>query len=87
MRLLSLLAVGLLITGCSTATPMAELERQALATGDWSAVEKRERILLRRNMNRGMACPTGYIGYCVDKFKNPSCTCVERSAFRASLAH
>ena len=84
MRLLSLLAV-LLVTGCSTVTPMEELERQALLTGDWSAVEKRERILLRRQMNRGMACPNGYIGYCVEQGGRPECSCVERDVFRTAL--
>ena len=84
MRLLSLLAV-LVIAGCGTVTPLAELERQALTTGDWSEVEKRERILLRRNMNHNIACPNGYIGYCVDRYGGPECSCIERAVFRASL--
>lgn len=78
---LSILLAAILIAGCGTVTPMAELERQALATGDWSEVERRERIVLRRNMNRSMACPNGYIGYCVEN----SCSCVERDAIRAGL--
>lgn len=85
MRLLSLLAI-LLITGCGTVTPMAELERQALLTGDWSEVEKRERILVRRNMNRSMACPNGYIGYCTENYGQPSCSCVERDVIRAAFS-
>jgi hypothetical protein len=64
---------------------MAELERQALVTGDWSEVEKRERILVRRNMNHAMACPNGYIGYCVENYGQPSCSCVERNVIRAAL--
>lgn len=87
MKLKSLMIVALVagLAGCSSATPMAELERQAIMTGDWSAVERRERILVRKNMARGMACPSGYIGYCDASMGREQCSCVERDVIRAAL--
>ena len=84
MRALVLLT-GILLAGCGSVTPMEDLERQALLTGDWSAVEKRERMLDRQAIARREHCPSGTISYCVEEFGRSKCSCVGRSALRAAL--
>jgi hypothetical protein len=66
--------------------PMEELERKAFLTGDWSAVEARERMRLRQSMRRGLQCPSGYMGYCEVDFGSERCSCVERDAVRVALS-
>jgi hypothetical protein len=65
---------------------MKQLEAEALVTGDWSAVEKREFILNRREQRFGPKCPGDSIKYCVDALSRMRCTCIESnsiySAFR-----
>ena len=47
----------ILLTGCAGYTPLKQLEAQALLSGDWSFVEKRERMETRRNLQSNMQCP------------------------------
>ena len=84
MKFLALMIAGLLV-GCGTVTPLAELERQALLTGNWSEVEKRERILEQRRARRERSCPTGYIAYCVQDFGTNKCQCISRETFRTAF--
>lgn len=81
-----ILAGLFLAAGCSPMIPMAELERQALETGDWSAVEKRERMLERRGNGTAIQCPAGYISYCTERYGEATCTCMARDGFRAALS-
>lgn len=85
MKNLSAVVLFLLV-GCSVGPTMEELESQALLTGDWSRVEKRERTLVRRQLRAGIQCPNGYIGYCVDQIVAKRCTCLERDALRFVLS-
>lgn len=71
-----LLAVIMILGGCAASVPMAELERQAMLTGDWSAVEKRERQLARRAERNGPGCGRGFVSYCVDTGGYDRCTCI-----------
>ncbi|MDX1500410.1 MAG: hypothetical protein R3176_10960 [Woeseiaceae bacterium] len=84
MKFLTLMIAGLLV-GCGTVIPLEELEQQALISGNWSEVEKRERILEQRRARHGRSCPTGYIAYCVQDFGEKNCRCMTRETFRASL--
>ena len=47
------LLVLVLLGGCGTYTSLEQLEATAMLTGDWSEVEKRERIIARRNLRAG----------------------------------
>lgn len=71
-----LLAGVLLLSGCAASVPMAELERQAMLTGDWTAVERRERIMARRAERNGPSCGHGFISYCVNNGGSERCSCV-----------
>jgi len=82
-----LLFVGVLIlSGCGGVTPLAQLQEQAFLTGDWSAVEQRERILARRNVRQGMNCPAGTAAYCERRFGQQRCGCVDKEELQAVLS-
>lgn len=79
-------AIALLVlSGCGSFTSLAELEAEALRTGDWSAVELRERQIARRNLQSTLQCPPGEIGYCVKDFGDMRCTCVDQGRLNAFL--
>ena len=78
--------VALVLAGCGTYTPMEELERQALLTGDWSAVEKREAALERRKARLGPQCPAGMLAVCDGTMGGNRCTCVKSDALRSALS-
>ena len=76
------LVVAILLGGCAASVPMAELERQAMLTGDWSAVEKRERQKARRAARNGPSCGRGFVSYCVDTGGFDRCTCITGQSLR-----
>ena len=84
LRIAAMVAL-LVLAGCGTMTPTTELERQAFLTGDWSAVEARERMQVRRAMRHGMQCPTGHMGFCQDYLGSERCSCVQRDTVRIYL--
>ena len=87
MRILGVVAVLVLLAGCGTVTPLEELERQALITGDWSAVEARERMNERRRMRSGNnSCPGGFVAYCEGYGGQMECTCMTSQSVQRSLA-
>ena len=89
MRVLVILAAALAVltlSGCGSFQSMEELERQAMLTGDWSAVEQRERILARREQQRGLQCPSGHVSYCEKYVGRSDCRCITNDAMRDVLA-
>ncbi len=89
MRVLAILVamLGVLaLSGCSSFKSMEELEREAMLTGDWSAVEQRERILARREEERGLQCPSGQVSYCERVVGRADCQCISNDAMRDVLA-
>lgn len=85
MRVFALLGV-FFVTGCGTFTSMEELERQAMLSGDWSAVEARERILARREARFGHQCPVGQVSYCESYVGEMNCKCITNDSMRDVLA-
>jgi hypothetical protein len=73
----------ILLTGCAGFTPLEQLEAQALVSGDWSAVERRERIIARRNWYSNLRCPEGTIGYCEIHLSPSRCSCVDAKVIRS----
>jgi len=73
----------ILLAGCAEFMPLEQLESQAFLTGDWSAVEKRERMIARRNMYSNMQCPPGTIGYCETYGSPARCSCVDSKVIRS----
>lgn len=69
---------AMLIAGCGSFVTMEELQEQALLTGDWSAVEQREKVLARRAERRGPSCRNGQVAYCEIRMGDKVCRCLDR---------
>lgn len=86
MKAIAVLAVVLLVVGCAPVKTIEQLELEAAVSGDWSEVEKRERILARRNSQRGNDCPTGYVSFCKSFAGQEECGCITRQGMRDMFA-
>lgn len=73
-------------TGCASVKTLEELEMEAAVTGDWSEVEKRERLIARRNPAAALSCPTGYVAYCEKYVGDQRCGCVSRRVMQNIFA-
>lgn len=86
MKVLGVLAAMLLLTGCGSIKSMDELQLEASITGDWSEVEKRERMIARRKEREGPTCPKGYVTFCEQSGGEKRCGCVSRQGVREVFA-
>ena len=75
----------ILLTGCASYQSLEQLEAQALVSGDWSAVERRERIIVRRKQRNSFQCPPDSIAYCEMGISTDRCTCVDADRMRSFL--
>lgn len=85
-KLLCLLAVVAVVgtSGCSSRPTMEQLEKEAIATGDWSEVQKREEM--NRRMGRvdpDRQCPSGESLLCRQAGERENCECVESNWLRS----
>ncbi len=85
MKVMLLLGVFFLV-GCVSMPTLEELEEQAFLTGDWSAVEKRERLIAKRDSMRGPKCPAGTMAYCEGRMGQKRCGCISDAELRALLS-
>ncbi len=85
MKALGLAILLLLLGGCGSYQTLEELEQQAFATGDWSEVEKRERILAKRRVRTGSLCGSGATQYCESWGSTQRCTCMSGETLRDTL--
>ena len=82
-----LLVAGMVtMMGCASTQPtMAQLEAEALATGDWTAVERRERN--QANAFSGVPdCPGRMVATCERFGVKQRCTCLTQAAVRSRMA-
>ena len=82
----ALLVCLLLSSAC--ALPMEQLVNEALVTGNWSEVEKREAAALRRHVReQSMHCERDEVVYCKasGRLKKGVCTCKSYSDVRDAL--
>lgn len=84
MKTLGLVAILFFVSGCAPVKTMQELETEAAITGDWSAVEKRERLTARRDS--GIDCPAGTMSFCQTYGGQESCGCIARHSMRDIFA-
>ena len=85
MKVLGLVLLCCLLGGCGTYQTLEELEQQAYLTGDWSAVEQRERIIAKRRQQTGLMCPSGKTRYCERWGATERCACMNRDSLRDML--
>lgn len=74
MKGLIVVAAALLV-GCAPNKTLEELEFAALASGDWSAVEKRERNIERRKKERSVSCGADSVPVCQERSRGTICKC------------
>ncbi len=82
MKAIGNLILILMLGGCAAVPTLEELEDQALLTGDWSQVEKRERTIARRQAAEPLDCAEGYMSYCETRIVNTQCRCVSYTVMR-----
>ncbi len=64
------------LAGCAAKPSLEQLEDEAMVSGDWSAVEKREQSSSRLNPANDRSCPTGHAIVCVKNGMHEECECV-----------
>lgn len=74
MKGLIVIAAALLV-GCAPAKTLEELEFAALESGDWSAVEERERNIERRKKLRSVSCGSDSVPVCNERARGTVCKC------------
>ena len=83
MKFVGIVALCLLV-GCTARPTLEELETEAMATGDWAAVEKRERMDRRMGLvDPDNQCPNGKVLLCNKKGEHEDCECVSPGIIRA----
>ena len=76
MKFVAIMALCLLV-GCSARPTVDELEAEALVTGDWSAVEKRQRMNKRMSVVQSdSVCRGDKVAICETKSEQEFCDCV-----------
>ena len=74
MRTLSIVALIFLV-GCAGRPTLEELEAEASVSGDWKAVEQRERMIERMSVQTEAECAEGLVYYCQTKGHREICSC------------
>ena len=77
----------ILVAGCAPYVSLEQLENEALATGDWSKVEQRQRIIARQDLRRSGSCPAGTTEHCAVEIGQQRCTCVDEEFMSVYLEH
>ncbi len=85
MKVLLLLG-AFFLSGCMSMPTLEQLEEQALLTGDWTAVEKREKLIAKRERILGPLCPAGTMAYCQGYLGQIRCGCFSFAEMRALLS-
>ena len=76
MKIVGIMVLCLLV-GCAARPPIDELEAEALKTGDWAAVEKREHIDKNWGVvNTDSVCHGEKVEICYKKSAQKECACV-----------
>ena len=78
MRVVISIFVLSILGACAPATPLEELEQQALVTGDWSAVEVRERVNRTQQGGDRPKCPGDELHVCIDEGAVEHCMCYKK---------
>lgn len=86
MKTASILILALLTGACATPPTLEDLELKARLTGDWSAVDRRERYLERRAARSPERCFDDNVSVCMDRIGKRVCECVDRDALDGVLS-
>lgn len=76
VKIVYVILLGFLV-GCAARPSYEQLEEEALASGDWSAVEKREEFWRRHDRNGSGSCQAGTTKVCIGPDTDVECQCVK----------
>ncbi|MGI9271439.1 MAG: hypothetical protein ACR2QT_06670 [Woeseiaceae bacterium] len=65
-----------LVAGCAARQSLEELEDEAMQTGEWDAVERREEVVKKSLESRGPGCPPRHTKHCVEEQSGIQCYCL-----------
>jgi len=65
-----------MLAACAGRPTLEELENDAVNSGEWDAVQRREALLERRRA-ASPDCPNGFVNYCWDHLAEERCACVK----------
>ncbi len=65
-----------IVGGCAQRRPLEQLEDEALTTGDWTAVEKREEVTKEWLELSAPGCPVGLTKKCFEEQSGIQCYCL-----------
>ena len=71
----SILLLAIFLAGCAARPSLEQLEDEALASGDWTAVEHREAMNRKRGLTEVAECPVHQTKVCVEDGSSDSCFC------------
>ena len=74
MKTLAIVALIFLV-GCAGRPTLQQLEAEASVSGDWTAVEKRERMAERMSARTGIECANGLTYICHKEASRNDCSC------------
>ncbi len=83
IRSFTALMACLLLSSACARLPMEQLVDEALMTGDWSKVEKREGSMLRREARKqSLNCGPNLVGICrgSGRLARQACECVKKDS-------
>jgi hypothetical protein len=72
----AVLVASVIFVGCAPRPPLEQLEDEALVTGDWAAVERREEMTKDRLEAAGPSCSAGERKRCVEEQSGIQCYCL-----------
>ncbi|MGI9200894.1 MAG: hypothetical protein ACR2QL_07535 [Woeseiaceae bacterium] len=73
---ITIILLTLILAACASRPSIEELEDQAMVSGDWSAVEAREKAYERQRGESALVCPVRYTKVCHQSGADDKCSCV-----------
>jgi len=64
------------VASCSLRPPLEQLEDEAITTGDWAAVERREELIKERREVSAPGCPAPFSKKCIEEQSGIQCYCL-----------
>ena len=71
--------------GCAPTPSIEALEAEAETTGDWTLVERYERMVAREEARRLPSCPSGQMLLCEELLNGQRCSCSSTDAMRVYI--
>ena len=73
---IAILVTSVTIVGCAPRPALEQLEEEALVTGEWAAVERREELIKKRLEATAPGCSVGQRKKCIEEQSGIQCYCL-----------